>query len=151
MSVEQLIQHEMFTRPASKGSERFLRSKIEIDYKGKNSLGSHDSVLNVYLYEPIEDEKRVNPDMNLVQIILQAQISADNLPDLWILPNFYHNIDKNDDGKLTHRAYVWDENVSNLDLDLSPIYKLEKFLFIKEKFISPDKMYNAHLLVSSLQ
>ena len=141
----------MFTRPASNGSERFLRSKVEIDYKGKNSLGTHDSILNVYLYEPIEDEKRVSPDMNLVQIILQAQISADNLPDLWVLPDFYHNIDKQNDGFLTHRAYVWDETVSQLDLDLSPVYKLEKFLFIKEKFISPDVMYNAHLLVSSLQ
>ena len=151
MSVEHLIQHEMFTRPAAQGSPRFLRSKVEIDYKGKNSLGSHNSVLNVYLYEPIEDEKRVSPDMNLVQIILQAQISADNLPDLWILPNFYHNIDKMNDGNISHRAYVWDDNISELDLDLSPVYKLEKFIFIRETFISPEKMYNAHLLVTSLQ
>ena len=148
MSVQQLINHEMLTRPASDGNGRFLRTKIEIEWQGENSHGKHDTICTVHLYDSISDKDTPLVNMDMLTYLLQSQLTAHNVPDLLVFPNFYHNIDSQDNGQITHHAYVWDENVDKLKLDLTPYFSVEKCIYIKERFINPMKMHNIYLLVS---
>ena len=130
------------------GEERFLRSKIEIEWQGKNSYGNHNTILTVHLYDKVSDKDTFPSDLDELKYLLQSQLTAHNVPDLLVFPNFYHNIDSQDNGQITHHAYVWDDNVDKLKLDLTPHYLVEKCIYIKEKFVNFAKMHNIYLLVS---
>ena len=150
MSFQQFLDHEIFTRAKAAGTPRFERASFTLDYKGKNTLGNHDSELLVTFYEPFENDDCIVTVFNEPDIksTLRPQINAGKLPDFFIMPDFYHNQDDFNDGTVSHTAYIWDKNVSCIEIDLLPYYDLKKCIFVHKRFANLQQTNEIHLLVN---
>ena len=150
MSLYQFLDHEIFTRSKAAGSPRFKRATFNMDYKGKNTLGNQDGEISVMLYEPLVGENCVITAFNepTIKSILQPQITADKLPDFFIMPDFYHNQDDFNDGTVSRSAYIWDENITHIDIDLTPYYDLQKCIFVHTRSANLQQANEIHLLVN---
>ena len=56
MSLQQLLDHEIFTRSEIAGFPRFKRASFTMNYEGQNTLGNHNGDLTVNFYEPFANE-----------------------------------------------------------------------------------------------
>ena len=150
MSLHQFIQHEIFTRSKTTDSSRFKRATFIMEYKGKNTLGNHDGVLSVTLYEPQTNENYVSTIFNESSIkrILQSQITADKLPDFFTMPDFYHNQDDFNDDMTSLSAYIWEKNITNIEIDLTPYYDLQKCIFVHKRSADSQQASEIHILVN---
>ena len=151
MSLNQFLDHEIFTRSKAAGSPRSKRATITLEYKGKNTLGNHDGDLTVMFYEPIENVVFTAFNETSIKAVLQPQITAKKLPDFMIMPDFYHNQDDFNDGTASHVAYIWDENINGLEIDLKPHYELQKCIFVHKRFANLKQENEIHLMVKPLK
>ena len=121
-----------------------------MEYKGRNTLGDHDGELLVTFYEPLATENCVVTVFNEpgIKRILQSQITADKLPDFFIMPDFYHNQDDFNDGAASHSAYIWDKNIAHVEIDLKPYYDLQKCIFIHKRLKNLRRVNEIHMLIN---
>ena len=150
MSVQQLIKHEMVDRPSTAGTPHFCSLQFNIEWQGANSHGNHDTTATVHLYEPINQDNKADYDFDRLKYLVYSQLTAHNVPDLLSIPNFYHNIDEKNTGDVTHHAYVWDENIDELNIIMKPYNQVKKLIYLKERFVAFSKMHNLYLLVETI-
>ena len=150
MSVQQIIKHEMVDRPTTAGIPYFCSLQFKIEWQGSNSLGNHDTTATVHIYEPLTQDNKADYDFDELKYLVYSQLTAYNVPDLLVNPDFYHNLDENNTGNITHHAYVWEENIKQIDIDLSPYYFVKKFIYMRERFVAFPKMHNLYLLVETI-
>ena len=153
MSLQQLLDHEIFTRSEIAGFPRFKRASLIMNYEGQNTLGNHNGDLTVNFYEPFANENCVVTIFNEpgLKSILQPQLTADKLPDFFVMPDFYHNLDDFNDGTVSHSAYIWDKSVANIEVNLAPYYDLQKFIFVHKRYANFRQANEVHMLVNPLK
>ena len=146
MSRFKIIQSEIFIPAEVNKQPRVLSNEFYILFKGRNSLSDCNDLMSVKIYEylenPILDAKMIE-----VENIIQSQIRPDNFPDLFPLPKYYHNLDELDDGTVTDSVFIW-ETVPTSDLNLHPIFKIQKVIFMFRRLeSSAEDMNELHLVV----
>ena len=146
MSKEFYLEQAIFSKNNADGNSFFLKAKIQLPYVGRNGYGRHDDLVQVAFYESFSNENvNVNLyDEDLLKTVLLPQVSADRLPSALTEPDFYRDLYEFRQGDITQSIYIWDASIADLEIDLSPVYFLQKMIFVMDR--THDMVINFHEL-----
>ena len=130
------------------GQNFFFRASFQLPYVGLNSFGQHNDVITISIYERFANEN-VNCtryDEALLKVILEPQIRADRLPSSYLIdPDYYRDLYHQ--GNVTHSLYIWDAKIEDLEINLNPVYSLQKAIFVLARTTETEKVHELHCLV----
>ena len=152
MSLQYYKEQAIFANNNEDGNSYFLRCQFQLPYVGQNGFGPHDDMVDVKFYQSFSNEN-VNStplDEDQLKTILEPQVRADRLPSSLCDPDFYRDLYEYGHRDITHSIYIWDSRIAHLEIDLSPVYTLQKVIFVICRMEEVLRLHELHCLVSPM-
>ena len=149
MDRQEYLERHIFRINDRDGNNYFIRASFTLPYVGQNNFGSHDDAISVSIYETFSNENinSTSYDEPLLREVLESQVTPGRLPCSLTDPDYYRDLYELRDGNVTHSLWIWDESIPNLDIDLSPVYTLQKAIFVMARMDEIMKLHELHMLV----
>ena len=153
MNRKRYIEEAIFSKNnADEGNSFFFRASFQLPYEGLNSFGRHQDMIAISVYESYSNENVNCTTFNepLLKSLLAPQITANVLPSQMTDPDFYRDLYEWEDGNISASLYIWDEKIARLEINLEPVYNLQKAIFVLARNDEILNLHELHVFVSPI-
>ena len=134
------------------GENFFQRGQICLPYEGVNKEGHHDDFINIVFYEPYGDQNVNSSSFHepLLKYLCKPLFAADVFPFSKTDPDTLYKLNEFGPDESSCTIFVWDQKASELEIDLSPVYQIEKLIFVFSTYTEVVSFHEAHLLCKTI-
>ena len=150
--LKQLIDDVIYSGNNEDGNSFFKRAEFSVPYVGSNTFGQHDDMLIIRFWEPYSNENIRCTTFNepVVRSLITPQVHANRLPSSLTDPDFYRDVYEYRDGNVTHSFWAWDRSISAFEIDLKPVYEIQKACFVLHRETEILHFHELFLLVNPI-
>ena len=108
--------------------------------------------MSITIYESYNQENLQASTFNqpYIRSILSSQLTADVFPFSFVEHDTYHETkDFGHDQGVSHSIFCWDFKAPELDINLFPLFKIDKAVFVLVRYTELISFHELHLRCSS--
>ena len=151
MDRKEIIESQLMSSDGD-GENCFKRGQFRLPYEGVNKEGSHDDFIDIVIHEIYGDQNVNSSNFHepLLKYLCKPQFAADVFPFSKTEPDTVYKLNEYEPDNSSCSIFVWDQKASELEIDLKPVYQIEKLIFVFSTYTEIVSFHEAHLLCKTI-